>query len=49
MNFKGPLKTPLINSFVKLMPVEFGISRLEWDTPLGGCLVWGHPSFETLC
>ena len=27
MNLKGPLKTPLLNSVVKLIPAEFEIPR----------------------
>ena len=47
MNFKAPLKIPLINFFVKFIPAEFEISRLQRATPIGRGFVWA-PS-EHLC
>ena len=41
MHFKGPLKIPLLNSFVKLIPVKFDISSLEGGAPIGRGLVRG--------
>ena len=41
MVFKAPLKIPLINAFVKLIPAKFKISRLEWADPIGRDLVRG--------
>ena len=34
MNFKGALKIPALNSFVKLIPAKFQIMRLERATPI---------------
>ena len=48
MNFKGPRKIPLMNSFVKILPAIFGISRDEWANPIGNGLVRGA-HFETIC
>ena len=41
MKFKGPLKIPLGNSFVKLIPSKFGISRLKRAAPIERGLVRG--------
>ena len=43
MNFKAPLKIPVINFFVKFIPAEFGISRLQRAAPIGRGLVRGSP------
>ena len=43
MHFKGPLKIPLVNSFVKLIPAQFLISRLERAIPKGRGLVGPPP------
>ena len=48
MNFKGPLKIPLVNAIVKLIPAKFLISRLERASPLGRGLAMGAP-FQTHC
>ena len=48
MNFKAPLKIPLVNSFVNLIPAKFEIPRLERSAPIGSG-VERAPPFETLC
>ena len=48
MTFKGAVGIPLINSFFKLIPAKFEISRLEWATPIGRGLVMDPTPFETL-
>ena len=35
MNFKGPVKIDLSNSFAMISPSKFENSRLEWANPIG--------------
>ena len=49
MNFTGALKTPLVNSFDKLIPVKFEISRFGMGQFVRGPFSKGVPSSETLC
>ena len=43
MHFNGPPRIPLVNSFVKLIPAKFEISRSGWADPIGRGLE-GAPS-----
>ena len=47
MNFKArPVEIPSVDSFDKLIPAKFLISRLERASPIGSDLVRGRPTIR---